>query len=50
VLDPDGLAAEFESRGVEFASRITNAGDDGLRGFAVKDLDGYGLYFGCQRG
>jgi catechol 2,3-dioxygenase-like lactoylglutathione lyase family enzyme len=45
VPDPDALAAEFASRGVEF---VTPLGDnsDNLRGFEVKDADGYMLYFG----
>lgn len=46
--DPDGLVAEFESRGVQFCVPLAD-GEDGLRGFAVKDLDGYGLFFGCLR-
>ena len=43
--DPDALAAEFASRNVEF---FTPLGDnsDGLRGFELKDADGYLLYFG----
>jgi catechol 2,3-dioxygenase-like lactoylglutathione lyase family enzyme len=45
VPDPDALAAEFASRGVRFSAPITSDGD-GLRGFVVEDLDGYGLYFG----
>lgn len=45
VPDPDALAAEFASRKVEFFQPITN-NDDGLRGFEVKDADGYLLYFG----
>jgi catechol 2,3-dioxygenase-like lactoylglutathione lyase family enzyme len=45
VSDPDGLAAEFESRGVAFSVPLAD-NDDGLRGFVVTDLDGYGLYFG----
>jgi hypothetical protein len=48
VPDPDALAAEFASRGVPFSSPITDS-DDGLRGFVIKDLDGYGLFFGCLR-
>jgi uncharacterized glyoxalase superfamily protein PhnB len=48
VDDPDALAAEFESRGVPFASPIQDS-DDGLRGFVVKDLDGHGLFFGRVR-
>lgn len=46
VPDPDALAAEFSSRNVEFFQPISN-NDDGLRGFEVKDADGYLLYFGC---
>jgi catechol 2,3-dioxygenase-like lactoylglutathione lyase family enzyme len=45
VPDPDALAAEFESRGVPFSVPVSD-NDDGLRGFVVTDLDGYGLYFG----
>ena len=47
VPDPDALAAEFEARGVPFSLPLTEG--DGLRGFVVEDLDGYGLYFGCVR-
>jgi catechol 2,3-dioxygenase-like lactoylglutathione lyase family enzyme len=39
VPDPDALAAEFSSRSVEFFQPI-GEGDDGLRGFEVKDADG----------
>jgi uncharacterized glyoxalase superfamily protein PhnB len=45
VPDPDALAEEFASRNVEFVTPISN-NDDGLRGFEVKDADGYLLYFG----
>ena len=48
VPDPDGLAAEFAARGVPFSVPLTEG--DGLRGFVIEDLDGYGLYFGCVRG
>jgi catechol 2,3-dioxygenase-like lactoylglutathione lyase family enzyme len=48
VPDPDALAAEFASRGVPFSSPLTDS-DDGLRGFGIRDLDGYGLFFGCVR-
>jgi len=48
VPDPDALAAEFASRGVAFSAPLAN-NDDGLRGFEIKDLDGYGLYFGHLR-
>ena len=48
VPDPDALAAEFSSRNVEFFKSIKDSenGDDGLRGFEVKDADGYILFFG----
>jgi catechol 2,3-dioxygenase-like lactoylglutathione lyase family enzyme len=48
VPDPDALAAEFSSRNVEFFQPIKD-GDDGSRGFEVKDADGYMLFFGHHR-
>lgn len=48
VPDPDALAAEFASRGVVFSAPIRDRGD-GLRGFEITDLDGYGLFFGRLR-
>ena len=48
VPDPDALAAEFASRGVEFFQPLNDT-DDGLRGFDVKDADGYVLFFGRPR-
>jgi catechol 2,3-dioxygenase-like lactoylglutathione lyase family enzyme len=45
VPDPDALAAEFASRNVEFFLPLSD-GDDGLRGFEIKDADGYLLFFG----
>jgi len=48
VPDPDALAAEFASRGVAFSVPLTNSDDD-LRGFVIKDIDGYGLFFGRLR-
>jgi hypothetical protein len=45
VPDPDALAAEFSSRDVEFVQPIKDD-DDGLRGFEVRDADGYMLFFG----
>jgi catechol 2,3-dioxygenase-like lactoylglutathione lyase family enzyme len=45
VPDPDALAAEFASRNVEFFKPLQNNSDN-LRGFEVKDADGYVLYFG----
>ncbi|HET9279480.1 MAG TPA: VOC family protein [Flavitalea sp.] len=50
VPDPDALAAEFSSRNVEFFRPLEdNYSDDGLRGFEVKDADGYLLFFGRTR-
>ena len=45
VPDPDTLATEFSSRGVEFFQPLKDD-DDGLRGFALQDADGYVLFFG----
>jgi hypothetical protein len=50
VPDPDALAAEFSSRDVEFFLPLKEGyADDGLRGFEVKDSDGYLLFFGHHR-
>jgi catechol 2,3-dioxygenase-like lactoylglutathione lyase family enzyme len=49
VPDPDALAAEFLSRNVEFSQPLQND-DDGLRGFELKDADGYVLFFGRPLG
>ena len=48
VPDPDALAAEFSLRNVEFFKPVkdNDDGDDGLRGFEIKDADGYILFFG----
>jgi len=48
VPDPDALAAEFSSRNVEFFLPLQD-NDDGLRGFELKDTDGYLLFFGRPR-
>lgn len=48
VPDPDALAAEFASRGVRFSVPLGDS-DDGLRGFVIEDIDGYGLFFGRLR-
>ena len=48
VPDPDTLAAEFASRDVAFSAPLKDD-DDGLRGFEVKDADGYVLFFGRPR-
>ena len=45
VPDPDALAAEFASRNVEFSEPLKDTHDD-LRGFELKDRDGYVLFFG----
>ena len=46
VEDPDALAAEFESRAVEFHKTIHDRKQDSLRGFELRDTDGYVLFFG----
>jgi len=48
VPDPDALAAVFSSRHVEFSQALADD-DDGLRGFELKDADGYVLFFGRPR-
>jgi len=45
VPDPDALSAEFASRNVEFFEPVKDT-HDGLRGFELKDADGYMLFFG----
>ena len=48
VPDPDALAAEFASRNVELFEPLKDT-HDGLRGFEVKDAEGYLLFFGRPR-
>jgi catechol 2,3-dioxygenase-like lactoylglutathione lyase family enzyme len=48
VPDPDALAAEFASRNVRFSEPLKDT-HDGLRGFELKDADGYVLFFGRPR-
>jgi len=48
VPDPDALAAEFASRNVAFSEPLKGT-EDGLRGFELKDLNGYVLFFGRPR-
>jgi catechol 2,3-dioxygenase-like lactoylglutathione lyase family enzyme len=48
VPDPDALATEFSSRNVKFFVPLNNT-EDGLRGFELKDADGYVLFFGRPR-
>ena len=48
VPDPDALAAELTSRGVTFSVPLKDTAD-GLRGFELRDADGYVLFFGRPR-
>jgi catechol 2,3-dioxygenase-like lactoylglutathione lyase family enzyme len=48
VPDPDALATEFASRGLTFSVALKDTAD-GLRGFELKDADGYVLFFGRPR-
>jgi catechol 2,3-dioxygenase-like lactoylglutathione lyase family enzyme len=43
--DPDALAAEFASHGAIFSAPLRDT-HDGLRGFEIKEPDGYILFFG----
>lgn len=45
VPDPDALAAELASRDVTFSEPLADT-HDGLRGFELRDADGYVLFFG----
>ena len=45
---PDALAAEYSSRNVELSEPLKDT-DDGLRGFELRDADGYVLFFGRPR-
>lgn len=45
VKDPDALAEEFEANGAALHRALVDR-DDGLRGFEVRDPDGYVLFFG----
>ena len=44
TADPDALAAEFAGHSVEFSQPLQD--HDGLRGFELRDADGYVLFFG----
>jgi catechol 2,3-dioxygenase-like lactoylglutathione lyase family enzyme len=48
VPDPDALAAEFVGSGAPFSTPLQNT-HDGLRGFEIRDPDGYVLFFGRPR-
>lgn len=43
--DPDALAREFAEHGAAFSAPLTDT-HDGLRGFEIRDPDGYVLFFG----
>jgi catechol 2,3-dioxygenase-like lactoylglutathione lyase family enzyme len=45
VPDPDALAAEFAANGAEFLKPLGITSEN-LRGFEVRDPDGYVLFFG----
>jgi catechol 2,3-dioxygenase-like lactoylglutathione lyase family enzyme len=46
--DPDALAAEFGEHGAPFSEPLQDT-HDGLRGFEIRDPDGYILFFGRPR-
>jgi catechol 2,3-dioxygenase-like lactoylglutathione lyase family enzyme len=46
--DPDALAAEFAAHGAAFSAPLEDT-HDGLRGFEIRDPDGYILFFGRPR-
>ncbi|MGB8029387.1 MAG: VOC family protein [Terracidiphilus sp.] len=48
VEDPDALAAELSGCGADFSAPLKNT-NDGLRGFEIRDPDGYVLFFGRPR-
>jgi catechol 2,3-dioxygenase-like lactoylglutathione lyase family enzyme len=48
VEDPDALATDFADHGAEFSSPLKDT-SDGLRGFEIRDPDGYILFFGRPR-
>ena len=45
VVEPDTLFKEYLSNGVVFNKPIHDSSDD-IRGFEIKDADGYVLFFG----
>ena len=48
AADPDALAADFAARGASFSAPLEDT-HDGLRGFEIRDPDGYILFFGRPR-
>jgi len=48
AADPDAVAADFAARGASFSVPLMDT-HDGLRGFEIRDPDGYVLFFGRPR-
>jgi catechol 2,3-dioxygenase-like lactoylglutathione lyase family enzyme len=48
TFDPDAIANEFLGRGAVFSKPLMDT-TDMLRGFEIKDPDGYVLFFGCPK-
>lgn len=48
VENPDLLAAEFAESSIRFARELDDT-EEGLRGFELRDNDGYILFFGRAR-
>ena len=48
AADPDSLASDFAERGTAFSKPLEDT-HDGLRGFEIRDHDGYVLFFGRPR-
>lgn len=48
VENPDALAAEFTEANIGFARELEDT-EEGLRGFELRDNDGYILFFGRPR-
>jgi len=46
--DPDALAPDFAAHGATFSKPLEDT-HDGLRGFEIRDPDGYILFFGRPR-
>ena len=46
--DPDALATEFAALGATFSVALKDT-HDGLRGFEIRDPDGYVIFFGRPR-
>jgi catechol 2,3-dioxygenase-like lactoylglutathione lyase family enzyme len=46
--DPDALSSDFAEHGAAFSEPLKDT-HDGLRGFEIRDPDGYVLFFGRPR-